>query len=109
MMKEEIKQVIGSGLKLASDALRGEDMNKNLLKEVQKAKRKTAYMIENVAYKKQRKTQPKSKSNPKTKVKCKKIIVDSTQDYIVKIIVKGKPKVKRGKIKVKQRPNYFDR
>ena len=108
MMKEEIKQVKESGLKLASDALRGDDMNKYLLKEVLKAKRKTAYRIENVADKKQRKTQPKSKSNPKTKVKCRKIIVNSTQDYIVKMIVKGKPKVKCGKVKVKSRQDYFD-
>ena len=71
-------QAIETGVKLATDALRGEDMKESVQNEIQNVKRKAADVIENVASKKQRKAQPKVK-----------------------------PKVKRGKITVKPRHDIF--
>ena len=47
-------QAIDSGIKLASDALRGEDMNESLQTELQTVKRKAADGLESVARKKKR-------------------------------------------------------
>ena len=71
-------QAIETGVKLATDALRGEDMKESVQNEIQNVKRKAADVIENVASKKQRKAQ-----------------------------AKVKPKVKRGKITVKPRHDIF--
>lgn len=70
-------QALETGLHLASDALRGKDMKESVQNEVQNVKRKAADFIENVASKKQRKAQPK----PKPKVKRAKIVVKPRQDY----------------------------
>ena len=70
-------QALETGLHLASDVLRGKDMKESVQNEVQNVKRKAADFIENVASKKQRKAQPK----PKPKVKRAKIVVKPRQDY----------------------------
>ena len=70
-------QALETGLHLASDVLRGKDMKESVQNEVQNVKRKAADFIENVASKKQRKAQPK----PKPKVKRAKIVVKPRQDF----------------------------
>ena len=58
-------QAIDSGIKLASDALRGEDMNESLQTELQTVKRKAVDGLESVARKKKKK-QNDFRYNPKT-------------------------------------------
>ena len=60
-------QAIDSGIKLASDALRGEDMNESLQTELQTVKRKAADGLESVARKKKRAAKQNDfRYNPKT-------------------------------------------
>ena len=69
-------QAIESGVRLATDALRGEDMNVSLENERQQVKRKAADVLETVydaaRPKKQLKTTPKRKYKAKYKVAVKK-------------------------------------
>ena len=61
-------QAIDSGMKLAADALRGEDMEESLQQEIQQVKRKAADGIESVRrVKKQRVSKPKVLTKRSTK------------------------------------------
>ena len=61
-------QAIDSGMKLAADALRGEDMEESLQQEIQHVKRKAADGIESVRrVKKQRVSKPKVLTKRSTK------------------------------------------
>ena len=60
-------QAIDSGMKLAADALRGEDMEESLQQELQHVKRKAADGLESVRrMKKQRTAKPKARTPSKS-------------------------------------------
>ena len=59
-------QAIDSGMKLAADALRGEDMEQSMREEMQHVKRKAADGLESVRrMKKQRTSKPKARTPSK--------------------------------------------
>ena len=76
-------QAIESGVRLATDALKGENMDESMQNEIQQVKRKAAEVIENVhsARKKQRNAEPKQKTNARTKSKPALVQVKPKNDY----------------------------
>ena len=76
-------QAIESGVRLATDALKGENMDESMQNEIQQVKRKAAEVIENVhsARKKQRKAEPKQKTKVRTKTKPALVQVKPKNDY----------------------------
>jgi ribosomal protein L12E/L44/L45/RPP1/RPP2 len=76
-------QAIESGVRLATDALKGENMDESMQNEIQQVKRKAAEVIENVhsARKKQRKAEPKQKTKARTKAKPALVQVKPMNDY----------------------------
>jgi len=78
-------QAIDSGIRLASDALRGEDMDESLHNELQSVKRKAADGLESVVRKKKKKKQNDYRDNSNTTyIKHKKTKYNQPKRRIIK-------------------------
>jgi len=76
-------QAIDSGIRLASDALRGEDMDESLHNELQSVKRKAADGLESVVRKKKKQSDYRDNSNT-TYIKRKKTKYNQPKRRIIK-------------------------
>ena len=76
-------QAIDSGIRLASDALRGEDMDESLHNELQSVKRKAADGLESVVRKKKKQNDYRDNSNT-TYIKRKKTKYNQPKRRIIK-------------------------
>ena len=76
-------QAIDSGIRLASDALRGEDMDESLHNELQSVKRKAADGLESVVRKKKKQNDYRDNSNT-TYIKHKKTKYNQPKRRIIK-------------------------
>jgi len=77
-------QAIDSGIRLASDALRGEDMDESLHNELQSVKRKAADGLESVVRKKKKKQNDYRDNSNTTYIKHKKTKYNQPKRRIIK-------------------------